>query len=339
MGVRLLVVLVALALLRRSAAADGVCVAVDVDRDNLTEPERNATRIALLDALAREGVAVDASGTRCVQVVRLYSIRLGARVTTTVVAGGKTVSGRAANLDEVDLLLDQLARSLVSGRSLATGTGVTTRTNVLRDQAAPRRGEVQLGRDWDPVLVMGGGMLQLPAANGRPRQRQYSIVALEGRLWGFSGGNTTAMELVGRVLLHDYDVFETATDAYDRVDSKEHPDEALGRAFGVMFSPFGVANWEGGIGMVHFLGTLPPRLYVRAGFSSALLCRFSDPDFYFDVGLGGYAGVGLQLSRHVGLGGAVTLYNPLVHDATGSGYWYLMTTTVHLEIHGDRKTN
>lgn len=312
------------------ARAEGVCVAIDVDKDNLGEGERSAVRVAVQEALSSEGVLVDREGRACSNVLTASSLQLGKRVTTTLTINGQSVTGNASSLDEVDLLVRQLVRSLVTGRSLATGFGVTDRTNVLRDQTAPRRASPS-ARRWDPVVALGGGMLQLPATDERPLQRQYSIVALEVRTWGFLDNEQSALEVYGRVLLHDYDVIRWSTDRYDRVDDGDARGH-LYRGSGVLLSPFGVANYEGGLGAVSFLGTSAPRPFVRVGATASLLLRVTDPDHRIDLGFGGYVGIGLQLSDSINFSVAANVSNPVVHDFMDAGYWYFLTTTAMLEF-------
>lgn len=315
-----------------TAAAGGVCVAIETSRDNLAEPERAAVRLAVLDAFEREGVAVDRAGAACTAQVSVYSLRLGNPVSTTIVAGDQQITGKASSLDEVDLLVRQLVRSLVTGRSLATGSGVTDRENVLRDQAAPRRNTTG-ARRWDRVIAIGGGMLQLPAIEGRPRQRQTNIVAIEGRVWGLTARERSAFELSVRMLLHDYAVIGAADDAYDRErDGDGHVSgDELGRFSGLVFSPFAVANWDLGIGVVGFAGQAAPRPFVRAGATTSLLFRLSDPDHRFDVGFGGYVGAGLQLTPTVHLSVEAAFSHPTFH----SPYDYFLTTTALLEFRSE----
>lgn len=320
--------------LPRAAVADGVCVAIDVSRDTLGEPERVAVRIAILEALRSEGVAVD-EGPSCRGFVTAYNIQLGKAITTTLSSGDHSVTGRASSLDELDLSIRQLVRSLVTGRSLATGFGVTDRTNVLRDQTAPRRVDARSARRWDPVFAIGGGMLQLPPIEGRALQRQNNIVAIEVRQWGFLTSERSALELFGRLLLHDYAVLGDAHDAYrDERDDGDRSGAELGRGTALVFSPFAVANWEGGLGLVGFAGDEAPRPFFRAGATTSFLFRLSDPDHRFDLGLGGYAGLGLQLTKHVGISLAVNASSPVFHDFADSGYWYFLTATAMLEIRG-----
>lgn len=327
----------------RPAEADGVCVAIDVSRDNLGEAERSAVRIAIVEALRSEGVPVG-EGPACSGWVTAYSLQLGKAVSLTLNSsggnggGGNSVTGRASSLDELDLLVRQLVRSLVTGRSLATGSGVTDRTNVLRDQTAPRRVDARSSRRWDPLFAIGGGMLQLPALEDRPRQRQTNIVSIELREWGFLTSERSALELYGRILLHDYAVLGSAHDAYrDERDQGDNDPGDLGRGTALLFSPFAVANWEAGLGFVGFAGDAAPRPYGRVGITTSLLFRASDPDHRFDLGLGSYAGLGFQLSQNLSVSVAVNASSPVFHNLADSGYWYFLTATAMLEIRGKSK--
>lgn len=89
------------------------------------------------------------------------------------------------------------------------------------------------------------------------------------------------------------------------------------------------------MGMVLFAGDHAPRPFVRFGATVSLLDRFSDSNHYVDLGLGGYAGLGLQLTSHVNLSVAVNASNPVVHNWLESGYSYFLTTTALLEYHGE----
>ena len=328
---------VALVAASRPARADGVCVAIDTSRDNLAETERAAVRVAIVDALEREGVVTDRESGRCTGLVTAYNVRLDRVVTTTLAAGGRNVTGKASSIDELDLLVRQLVRSLVTGRAFATGTGVQDRENVLRDQTAPRRMDAS-SREWIPTIGVGGGMLQLPSVADRGLYRQYSIVAIDMREWTFSGNGRSAFEFRARLVMHDYAVFGTALGAYEDVpDDADHANEKIGRAFALMFSPFGVGNWEAGAGFATHLGDGTPRPYLRVGMSASLLARFSDPHHYFDVGLGCYGGVGFQLTRHAALSVEAAISRPIVHDLMDSGYGYFLTTTAQIEVRGEAR--
>jgi hypothetical protein len=326
--------------LARVAAAEGVCVQIDVTKDNLSDADRNGFRVAILEALRSEGIQIDPDGVACRGVVIAYSMKLGKSVTTTIYAGNKSVSGKASSLDELDLSVRQLVRSLVTGGSLATGFGVTDRQNVLRDQTAPRRVNARDARRWDPVLAIGGGMLQLPALDDRPRQRQTNIIAIEGREWGFLSSDSAGIELYARILIHDYSAMGAVKGHYDeaRSNSEDKPDLGdMGSGMGLMFSPFLCANYEGGFGLVNFIGNSPPRPFVRVGGTTSVLLRVSDPDHRIDLGLGGYAGFGFQLAKNVNLSIALNVSSPVIHSLARSGYSYWMTTTAMIEFRGEGK--
>jgi hypothetical protein len=307
----------------------GVCVEIDATRDNLDEQERSAVRIAVIDALAREGVVAD--GPPCTALITAYNIRLGKQIATTITSGANQVSGKASSIDELDLLVRQLVRSLVTGRMFATGTGVQDRENVLRDQTAPLR-EDPSSRRWDAVVGVGGGMLQLPALENRALQRQTNIVALDGRLWGFAHGGNAAFELRARLLIHDYAVFGAAHDRYTAARDSDTNESELAWSAALMASPLGLANWEVGIGFAKMLGMTPPHPYARIGFSASALSRFSDPDHRFDLGLGAYAGLGFQLSEQLGVSVEANVARPFFHGLVESGYAYFLTTTAMLEF-------
>ena len=159
MGIRWLwpVAIVTLVVMGRAARADGVCVSIDTSRDNLTDGERAAVRVAIIAALESEGVATarvpeerPPSSSADLGRSRYRALhRDGQRLQYSARQHDldddrerrRTVSGKASSIDELDLLVRQLVRSLVTGRAFATGTGVQDRQNVLRDQQMPRRAD------------------------------------------------------------------------------------------------------------------------------------------------------------------------------------------------------
>ena len=314
----------------RTARADGACVVIDTTRDNLGDQDRAAVQIAVAAALENEGVVVDRQG-RCTGVVTIYNIQVGKRISTTIVSGQNHREGQASSINELDLLVRQLVRALVTGRAFATGTGVQDRENVLRDQTAPRRIEPS-GFLWEPMIAVGGGMLQLPAIAGRPRQRQYNIVSIDARYWGYASSLSYAIEFRTRLLLHDYAVIGDAADNFDEStdgDKKIDGDE-FGYAWAMVLSPLAVANWDMGIGAVRMFGDQTPHPYLRGGVEVSALCRFSDPAHRFDVGPGAYVGLGMMLTPGVSLAVEANMSRPLFH----SQYAYFLTTTAMIEFRG-----
>ena len=124
------------------------------------------------------------------------------------------------------------------------------------------------------------------------------------------------------IMFHD---FEAMGDAYGwyakEPEVPEDPDEEprdyrLLKYFllfpGLLLIPFAGANYQGGGGVT--LNTPPqaPSLFVDVGVSAGLMLRPSDEDFIADMGLGGYGGVGFQISRHFALYSRVHFEQPLV---------------------------
>ncbi|MCW5805453.1 MAG: hypothetical protein KIT31_23995 [Deltaproteobacteria bacterium] len=121
------------------AAVPGVCVTIDPARDTLTEQERLAVRTLVLQAFERERLPADATGTACAETYAVTNVKLGNTVTVTIAGPRGTRTGRASTLDDLPNVYSQMVRSLVTGAAMETGGGTTDRTNVTRDQAAPRR--------------------------------------------------------------------------------------------------------------------------------------------------------------------------------------------------------
>jgi len=118
------------------AASAGVCAVLDESRDTLAPEDRRAAQISFAQALAKAGVQVVAEG--CEQTYSFYNVKLGATISVYVVGPQGTREGRATKIDELPLVYEQLASSLVSGRPMGSVDNVD-RTNATADQMAPRR--------------------------------------------------------------------------------------------------------------------------------------------------------------------------------------------------------
>ena len=306
-----------------TASANGVCLQIDSARDNLSHSERRAVVAVIAEEMRAAGVEVSLSADSCASYLVAYSLRLGEAVTATIQWAGRSRTATASNIEELDLLFRQLVRAVVAGKAMATGTGITDRSTVLRSQIAPRR---SMGaRRWDSVAALGGGVLQLPSVKSRKRVRQYNLVSFEGRAWGFTSGQRTALELMGRLVLHDYQVVR---DHYRRLKIDDRPH----RGADLLYAVFAVPNYEAGIGFVHFVRPVAPSPFVRIGVMGSLLLRLSDPEHYADFGIGVYGGIGVQVTDHVGVSASLSMSNPVVHDFLDGGYRYFATGTVSLEF-------
>ncbi len=118
------------------SAAAGVCAVLDESRDTLAPEDRRAASISFAQALAKAGVQVVAEG--CEQTYSFYNVKLGATISVYVVGPQGTREGRASKIDELPLVYEQLAASLVSGRPMGSMDNID-RTNATADQMAPRR--------------------------------------------------------------------------------------------------------------------------------------------------------------------------------------------------------
>lgn len=135
--------LLALATLAAPAHAQspgvGVCVVIDASRDTLGDGERSAARSLLLQAFESEKVAVDASGSSCAETYMVSNIKLGNTINVTITGPRGQRTGRATSLDDLPNIYSQMVKSLITGAPMETGGGATDRTNVTKDQTAPRR--------------------------------------------------------------------------------------------------------------------------------------------------------------------------------------------------------
>ncbi|HTM20655.1 MAG TPA: hypothetical protein VL172_09115 [Kofleriaceae bacterium] len=119
--------------------AGGVCVVVDLSRDTLSEPDRNAARSLLLQAFENEHQPVDATGGACTETYVLSNIKLGNTINVSINGPRGQRGGRASTEDDLPIVYAQMVKSLLTGEPMATGSGTVDRNNVTRDQTAPRR--------------------------------------------------------------------------------------------------------------------------------------------------------------------------------------------------------
>jgi hypothetical protein len=119
----------------QTAAAD-VCVVLDESRDTLAPEDRRAATISFAQALAKNGIQV--GGQACTTTYTFYNVKLGGTISVYVVGPTGPREGRASKIDELPLVYEQLAHSLVSGEAMGSVNN-TDRTNATADQMAPRR--------------------------------------------------------------------------------------------------------------------------------------------------------------------------------------------------------
>jgi hypothetical protein len=120
-----------------TAARADVCVVLDQTHDTLSPDDRKGAEISFEQALAKAGVQV--TNTNCTVTYTFYNVKLGDSI--TVYAQGPTGprQARASKLDELPLVYEQMAHSMVTGQPMGLENGSIDRTNATNDQMAPRR--------------------------------------------------------------------------------------------------------------------------------------------------------------------------------------------------------
>ena len=170
----------------------GVCVVIDPSRDTLAEQDRVAARSLLMQAFETEQFATDASGTACTETYAVSNIKLGNTISVTITGPRGQRTGRATSLDDLPNVYSQMVKSLITGAPIATGTGVVDRTNVTKEQSAPRRVQadnmkyVQLG--YGAITARGQAATGPAFAVGY--RKELDRVAIDGSL-AFLLGNDT----------------------------------------------------------------------------------------------------------------------------------------------------
>lgn len=163
--------------------APGVCVVVDLARDTLSPQERSAVQTLALQSFEARGIATDATGTSCTELYTISNVRLGDTVTALISGPRGSRTGRVSKLDDLPNLYSQLVTALVTGAPMATGGDAVDRTNVTRDQAAPRRAQA----DHLKYVQLGYGSVLSPARSAGPAfgfgyRRELDRIALDASL-------------------------------------------------------------------------------------------------------------------------------------------------------------
>ncbi len=163
------------------ASAPGVCVVIDPQRDTLDPNDRQAARSLLLQAFETERIAVDSSGTNCSESYTVSNIKLGNTINVTITGPRGQRTGRATSVEDLPNIYSQMVKSLVTGAPMETGGGTTDRTNVTRDQSAPRRVAadnlryIQLGYGG----IMAGGSAATGPAFGGGWRKELDRIAID----------------------------------------------------------------------------------------------------------------------------------------------------------------
>ena len=113
-----------------------VCLTIDETHDTFAPPDRQAALMLVAREFEHAGRQV-VSG-ECAERYTLSHVRLGNTITVVLAGPSGQREGRAAGMDDLPGLYNQLVRALLSGSSVGSMT-VVDRTNVTTPQAEPRR--------------------------------------------------------------------------------------------------------------------------------------------------------------------------------------------------------
>jgi hypothetical protein len=125
-------------------------------------------------------------------------------------------------------------------------------------------------------------------------------------------------ELLSSVVFHDW---ETMGDIYHWyfTDTDDDPDRSnVGTKIlllwpGLILAPFAGANYGMGFGGIFYVSPKAPSLFIDAGGELSLLLQPSS-EFNVDVGLGFYAGLGLEFSERIGMSVRTVYQAPVFHE-------------------------
>jgi hypothetical protein len=138
-----------------------VCVALDEAHDTFSSLDRQAALILVARQFEREGRQV-VSG-ECGERYTLSHVRLGNTITVVLAGPSGQREGRAAGMDDLPPLYNQLVRALLTGSDVGS-MSVVDRTNVTTPQADPKR----IGIDSFGYAKLGYGSMLGPGGGGNP---------------------------------------------------------------------------------------------------------------------------------------------------------------------------
>ena len=248
-GLALLLVISAV----HSAAAE-VCVVLDESRDTLAPEDRRAATISFAQALAKSGITV--SGQNCTTTYTFYNVKLGGTISVYVIGPNGPREGRASKIDELPLVYEQVAHSLVSGEPMGSVNN-TDRTNATTDQMAPRR-------------VAADGLKYVRIGYGAVTGKTSAL----GTAFGFG---------------YRYELDQIAIDIslFNLVWASQDTQDAMGFSS----SKGGVNGELVGIGVVNYQTPLANNSIYYGG-----RVGYGVSDFFDDSTDGNYSGSGLQLT-------------------------------------------
>lgn len=138
-----------------------VCLAIDEARDTFSPQDRQAALILVARQFELAGRQI-VSGD-CAERYTLSHVQLGNTITVVLSGAAGQREGRAAGLDDLPSLYNQLVRALLTGSSVGS-MAVVDRTNVTTPQAEPKR----VGIDSFGYARLGYGTMLGSGGTGNP---------------------------------------------------------------------------------------------------------------------------------------------------------------------------
>jgi hypothetical protein len=123
-------------LVSAAAVRAEVCISIDPARDNLSPSDQAAALLLLTRQFELAGERVVSPG--CARPYTVSHVRLGNTIVVNISGPEGQREATAQGMDDLPALYSQMARSIVTGRSMA-GFNVIDRTNVTASQATARR--------------------------------------------------------------------------------------------------------------------------------------------------------------------------------------------------------
>ena len=173
------------------------------------------------------------------------------------------------------------------------------------------------------ITSVGWGTLLLPASEDHPAREQNNAVVIESRMR--TGG--VGLEVLARITIHDYQFVR------DSWAEPRHPRKNAGTQSECSTRrwqfPTTSSDWASHMPSVHRKSQSPTCVSVSpADFS----CAPPIQSFKLISAWAGYVGAGVQVHERVGISATWAMANPIIHDYIDSGYAYLATAYLSLEI-------
>ena len=138
-------------------------------------------------------------------------------------------------------------------------------------------------------------------------------VALFSEQFGF--------EFIQSLVMHDWETMGDIYRWYFRDTDDDPSTSNVGTKLlllwpGLFLAPLAGSNLGTGVGFIGYTSESSPSLFLDAGAEFQFMLRPSDDDFILDIGLGFYAGFGVELSSRTSFSMRASFVPPLFHAAS-----------------------